>query len=102
MKLGRLLAHVLLIAFILLMFLPLYLGLVAASHDGQAFLQTPAPYWPGGLLWHNIKTVMTTSLSVTGGEPLWVMLLNSFIMASIIAVCKIILTFNFAFAPGFF
>ena len=41
------------------MFLPLYLALVAASHDGATMMHAPLPTLPGTALFSNIKTVLT-------------------------------------------
>ncbi len=40
---SRLLPHVLLCVFVVFMFIPLYLALVAASHSGAAMMQAPLP-----------------------------------------------------------
>lgn len=99
---NRLLVHALLCGFIILLFAPLYLAIVAASHDGASMMQAPLPVWPGASLFHNIKTVLGEGLVATGGEPVWRMLLNSFIMAVLIASGKIALAIFSAFALVYF
>jgi sn-glycerol 3-phosphate transport system permease protein len=84
------------------MLLPLYLAIVAASHDGAAMMQATLPFLPGGQLLHNMKAVLTEGLAVTGGEPITVMLFNSFIMAMGITLGKIILALTSAFALVYF
>ena len=94
--------HVVLCVFVALMFLPLYLALVAASHSGLDMMQSPLPYFPGTMLFTNIKTVLSEGLVVTGGEPIFWMLINSFIMAFLIATGKVILALLSAFALVYF
>lgn len=98
----RVLSHALLCVFILVMLLPLYLALVAASHEASAMMQAPLPVLPGRSLWANIHTVVTEGLAVTGGEPITRMLVNSLLMALAIASGKIILALTSAFALVYF
>lgn len=100
--LSKILAHGILAAFILIMLLPLYLALVAASNEGTAMMQAQLPLIPGGSLFSNISTVMKQGLAVTGGEPITSMLLNSLIMAFAIAFGKTALALGSAFALVYF
>lgn len=99
---NRLLAHGLLMLFILIMLLPLYLAIVAASSEGSTMMQAQLPMLPGSSLFKNFKTVLTEGLAVTGGEPITMMLLNSLIMAFCIAFGKIVLALGSAFALVYF
>lgn len=94
--------NVLLCLFIVLMFLPLYLAVVAASHDGSALMRAPLPGWPGTMFIDNVKTVLGHGLAATGGEPIGRLLLNSFMMAMLIALGKVILALFSAFALIYF
>jgi len=98
----RLFPHALLWVFIAFMFLPLYLALVAASHNGEAMMQAPLPLWPGKMLWANISTVLSDGLTVSNGEPVAKMLINSFLMAILIATGKVVLALSSAFALVYF
>lgn len=100
--LKRCTSHLILTLFVILFLAPLYLALVAASHDGAAMMHAPLPYVPGGQLFENIRTVLFDGLAAMGGEPLWKMLLNSFVMAFTIALGKIILALLSAFALVYF
>lgn len=100
--LKRLLSHGFLIVFIGLMILPIYLAVVAASHEGSLMMHTQLPFTPGSSFLKNIKTVLTTGLAATGGEPITVMIFNSFIMAMVITIGKIILALTSAFALVYF
>ncbi|MBA2656256.1 MAG: sn-glycerol-3-phosphate ABC transporter permease UgpE [Tatlockia sp.] len=101
-NLNRLVVHSLLICFIVLLFIPLYLAIVAASHEGTALMHAPLPILPGNSFFHNFKTVMVSGLAATGGQPIWQMLLNSFFMAVLIAAGKIMLALFSAFALVYF
>ncbi|QDP72603.1 sn-glycerol-3-phosphate ABC transporter permease UgpE [Legionella israelensis] len=100
--LQTLIPHIFLSLFVIMLFLPLYLALVAASHEGSALMHTPLPLWPGTEFFKNMKTVLTSGLAVTGGEPILNMLWNSLIMALLIAGGKIILALCSAFALVYF
>ncbi|MBA3537472.1 MAG: sn-glycerol-3-phosphate ABC transporter permease UgpE [Tatlockia sp.] len=101
-RLNRLFAHSALIIFIVLLFAPLYLAIVAASHEGEAMMHAPLPIWPGTSFLHNLKTVLVEGLAATGGQPIWQMLLNSLLMAVLIAAGKIFLALISAFALVYF
>ena len=98
----RAISYLTLLGFIGIMFMPLYLAFVAASHDGSALLKAPIPVLPGGYFFTNLKTVLTEGLAATGGEPVYAMLLNSFIMALLIASGKVFLALISAFALVYF
>lgn len=100
--LSRLLTHLCLCLFLAFLFLPIYLALVAASHQAEAMMNAPLPLLPGTSLWVNIKTVLTQGIMVTGGEPVAHMLFNSLVMALCIALGKILLALSSAFALVYF
>ncbi|HGC5946052.1 TPA: sn-glycerol-3-phosphate ABC transporter permease UgpE [Legionella pneumophila] len=95
-------SHGLILLFIGLMMAPLYLAVVAASHEGTVMMHSQLPLIPGTSFFKNIKSVLTEGLAVTGGEPITSMLVNSLFMAFIIAVGKIILALGSAFALVYF
>jgi len=105
-------AHATLIVGLAFICLPLWITLVASSHDLPRMFQSPAPLWFGDHLIENYRTVLTTGLS--GGAnapPVGPMLVNSLVMALVIAIGKIaismlsayaIVYFRFPFRMGFF
>jgi sn-glycerol 3-phosphate transport system permease protein len=99
---GRVAVNVILWVFIGFMFLPLYLALVAASHNATSMVHSPLPLLPGMELWENIKAVFCKGFSATGGEPIGRMLFNSLIMACLIALGKVTLAITSAFALVYF
>jgi len=96
--LKRCLSHGILIAVITLLFFPIYLALIAASHEGSAMMHAPLPLLPGHYLFTNMHAVLSEGMAATGGQPLWRLLFNSFVMAVLIAVGKIILALLSAFS----
>lgn len=101
-QIKHLAAHLFLVLFIGFLCLPLYLALVAASHDAASLMHAPLPVLPGRELFHNMSTVLGSGLAVTGGEPIIYMLWNSLIMAMSIALGKIVLALGSAFALVYF
>lgn len=101
-KVKSLGVQTILVCFVLLMFLPLYFALVAASHEGVAMMQAPMPVVPGGQLLHNVKAVLTQGIVATGGQPVWFFLVNSFVMACLIAAGKIVLALLSAYSLVYF
>lgn len=97
-NLSRLGSHFLLCLVLAFLFIPLYVALIAASHDAGALLQSHIPYLPGHALWHNMHQILMESSTALGGEPLSHLLWNSFCMAGIIAFGKIVLALLSAFA----
>jgi sn-glycerol 3-phosphate transport system permease protein len=98
----RVLAHGFLCFFVILMLFPVYLAIVAASHEGSVMMHSHIPMVPGTLLFKNLQDVMTNGLTVIGGEPISSMLLNSFWMAMAVALGKIIFALGSAFALVYF
>ncbi len=95
-------SHIILLAFVSFMLLPLYLAIVAASNEGNLLLQSHLGFSMGSAFFKNMHTVLTQGLTATGGEPIYSMLLNSFIMAIGITVGKIVLALGSAFALVYF
>lgn len=105
------LSHAILIAGVCIVALPIWITFVAASHDAVRIVQVPLPWLPGDQFFINLKTTLFEGISGAGGLPVGAMLLNSLIMALMIAVGKIaisiisayaIVYFRFPFQMGFF
>ena len=105
-------AHATLILGLAIICLPLWITLVASSHDLPRMYQSPAPLWFGDHFFENYRTVLEKGLG--GGAnapPVWPMMVNSLIMALVIAIGKIVISmlsayaivyFRFPFRMGFF
>ncbi len=104
--------HALLALGIAFICLPLWITFVASTHTEARIALSPAPLWIGDALIENYRAVLLQGLG--GGAnapPVWPMMVNSLIMAVVIAVGKIavsilsayaIVYFRFPFRMGFF
>ncbi|MGH7005408.1 MAG: glycerol-3-phosphate transporter, partial [Alphaproteobacteria bacterium] len=108
----RFVSHATLIVGIAVICLPLWITFVASTHEEARMFKAPAPLWIGDHLFENYRTALWQGLS--GGAnapPVWPMMVNSFVMAVVIAIGKIavsilsayaIVYFRFPFRMGFF
>jgi sn-glycerol 3-phosphate transport system permease protein len=94
-------SHAILVGGSALVLLPLYIALVAASHEA-ADLVGNTPLWFGPRLANNVISVLGQGFQAAGGAPVWRMLLNSTIMALGIAIGKIAISLLSAFAIVYF
>ena len=90
-----LLCHLLLIAGVVAVCMPLYYALIAATHTLPDVLQVPMPLTPGNELWANLKTAMARG-------DLGRQLLNSLIVSVGVTVGKISVSILSAFAITYF
>lgn len=95
------LTHVILILGVIMMFFPIYLVFVASTHTLADILDAPMPLLPGSHLWENYSRAFTEG-SKSLGASVSVMLVNSLIMATGIAVGKIVISLLAAYAFVFF
>jgi len=99
----RLITHLVLITGVVIIAIPVWIMLVAASHEGPRMLQVPVPLLPGGLFWSNFtEALFGTGLEGTQTAPVWLMLLNSLVMALSITIGKIAISLLSAFAIVYF
>ena len=105
------LAHLTLALGVALVAFPIWVTFVASTHDAVRMTHIPLPLLPGDQFFVNLKTALTESISGAGSLPVGLMMLNSLIMAMMIAVGKIaisllsafaIVYFRFPFRMGFF
>lgn len=83
----------------LLVAVPLYIALVASSHDARELLGQ-FPLLPGSQLVHNFSSALLEGLP--GAPPVWRMLANSLLMALGIAVGKLVISILSAYAVVYF
>ena len=104
-------SHLTMILGILVVAFPIWVTFVASTHDTVRMTQVPLPLWPGHHFFDNLRQAMTKGAYGTGGIPIGRMLLNSLVMALMIAVGKIVISalsafaivyFRFPFRMGFF
>lgn len=103
--------HLVLVLGVAMIALPIWITLVAASHDEVRMLQVPIPLWPGTHFIDNLKHTLLGSGFSGDQTPVWRMMFNSLAMAMMISVGKIsislisafaIVYFKFPFRMGFF
>ncbi|MBO9590220.1 sn-glycerol-3-phosphate ABC transporter permease UgpE [Devosia sp.] len=94
------LTHLVLIAGVAVIVFPVYIAVVAATHDATAMSSGMMPLWPGAHLWDNL--MLTLTHQTPGLPPFWVMAWNSLWMAVIITAGKIAISILSAFAIVYF
>ncbi len=99
----NILTHLVMILGIAMIAFPIWITFVAASHDPIRMTQVPLPLLPGDQFFINMKnTLFGRGLSGTEIAPVWLMMLNSLVMALSIAIGKIVISLLSAFAIVYF
>jgi sn-glycerol 3-phosphate transport system permease protein len=96
------LTHLILIFGVALVVFPVYLAFVASTHEEGVFLSGLTPLLPGTHMLENYGLMLTTGMARAGAPPLWMMLVNSLLMAVGIAVGKIAISIISAYAIVYF
>ena len=97
-----LLTHVVLVAGVIVVAFPIYVTFVASTHTLDDVVRAPMPLTPGHRLIENYQAVLAEGLRSTGGAPVGRMLVNSLVMAVVIAAGKIAISLLSAFAIVYF
>src|SRR6187431_585411 len=92
------LAHAILIMGVMLVAFPLWITFVASTLTYDQIITVPMPLVPGDQLIENYAQVLTAGSNKGSSAPVSTMLLNSFIMATGVAVGKIAISILSAFA----
>jgi len=100
-RLSSLLIHGVLILGIAVIGFPILIALIASSHD-QITLVGKFPFYFGDHFIDNYRTVLGEGMARAGGGSVASMLVNSFIMAIVIAIGKIVISILSAFAIVYF
>ncbi len=101
-RFGNLLPHLILLLGVAVVAFPVYLCFVGSTHEQSVIANGQMPITPGGLFLSTYYKTIFVGTSGTTREPVSQMLLNSFIMASIIAVGKIAISIISAYAVVYF
>ncbi|ARO15613.1 permease of ABC transporter [Ketogulonicigenium robustum] len=96
------LSHLVLILGVLAVAFPVYLAFVASSHPQSTFLSGVTPLLPGDQLLNNYGQVLSGGTAVQGMPPLAKMLQTTVIVALLITVGKVLISFLSAFAIVYF
>ncbi|MEM7444443.1 MAG: sn-glycerol-3-phosphate ABC transporter permease UgpE [Pseudomonadota bacterium] len=95
-------SHVVLILGVLMVAFPIYVTFVGSTHTLPDILNAPMPLIPGDAIWENYATALGTGGDMSGARPVSEMLWNSFVMAMVISVGKIVISMMSAFAIVYF
>ncbi|MCC6210978.1 MAG: sn-glycerol-3-phosphate ABC transporter permease UgpE [Burkholderiales bacterium] len=96
------LSHAVLIAGVIVVAFPLYVTFVASTHTLDDILSVPMPLLPGDRLWENYAQVLTAGTTKGVTSPVGRMMLNSLVMAVVIALGKIAISIIASFAIVYF
>jgi sn-glycerol 3-phosphate transport system permease protein len=96
------LAHLVLIIGVAIVAFPVWIALVASTHEPTTFLSGVVPLWFGSNLTESYTTMLSAGMSTSGAPPVGGMLFNSMVMALCIAVGKIVISLTSAFAIVYF
>ena len=92
--------HLVLILGIVVVAFPVYVALIASTHQASELGSGLMPLLPGGEFWNNMSRVLFTELP--GLPPFWLMVWNSTLMAVLITVGKIAISIISAYAIVYF
>src|SRR3954449_12032914 len=99
---GNILPHLILWIGIAIVAFPVYLAFVGSTHEPTIISNGQMPLTPGALFFENYYRTIFIGTSGTTREPVYTMLLNSFVMAMAIACGKIFISILSAFAVVYF
>lgn len=100
--LGNVLAHLILIIGVVIICFPVYVAVIGSTHDATTIANGNMPLVPGGHFLENYYRILFEGTKSTTREPVATMLLNSLIMAMMIAVGKIAISLLSAYAIVYF
>ncbi|MEQ9635273.1 MAG: sn-glycerol-3-phosphate ABC transporter permease UgpE [Devosia marina] len=96
------LTHLVLIVGVVVVVFPVYLAFIASTHGSGDFMRGLVPLLPGPHMLENYGRMLTQGISTAGAPPVSIMLMNSTIIAIVIAVGKIAISLLSAYAIVFF
>jgi sn-glycerol 3-phosphate transport system permease protein len=94
--------HICLVAGIAVVLLPVYVALVASTLSLDQVMKVPMQWWPGSHAVENYTAVVTHGSGQGSSAPVGRMMLNSLVMALVIACGKIAISIVSAFAFVYF
>jgi sn-glycerol 3-phosphate transport system permease protein len=99
---NDLIAYLILALGVLLVVFPVYIALIASTHDAATVVNGNMPMLPGGHAMENYYRAIFVGGSRASREPVGHMLINSFVMAMGIALGKIFISILSAYAVVYF
>jgi sn-glycerol 3-phosphate transport system permease protein len=100
--LGDLMAHAILVLGVAVLAFPVYVCFIGSTHEQTVIANGQMPVTPGKLLLATYYKTLFLGTSATTREPVGSMLLNSLVMAVVIAVGKIAISIISAYAVVYF
>jgi sn-glycerol 3-phosphate transport system permease protein len=94
--------HVVMCLGVFILAFPVYVCFIGSTHPQSVISNGQMPLWPGGLFAETYWKTLTVGPSVSTRQPVWKMLVNSFVMAMIIASGKIAISIISAYAVVYF
>ena len=94
--------HAVLIAGVALVMFPVYVALVASTLSLDQIMAVPMPLWPGTHALENYAAVIAHGSALGSSAPVGRMMVNSFVVALVIACGKIAISIISAFAIVYF
>src|SRR5215468_2665564 len=99
---SAVLPHAILILGLAVVLFPVYVAFDAASHELAAILDAPMSLVPGTRFFTNLIDALAAGSAKTSGQSVFAMMLNSLVMALVIAIGKIAISLPSAYAVVFF
>jgi sn-glycerol 3-phosphate transport system permease protein len=99
---SRILPHAVLVIGVAIIAFPVYLCFVGSTHPQALIANGNMPLLPGPLFFETYYRTLFIGTAGTTREPVAIMLFNSFVMASVIAVGKIAISIISAYAVVYF
>jgi len=96
------LAHLVLILGVVVVAFPVYMALIASTHEPAEFISGVVPLLPGNNAWQSYSEILRGGVESSMSIPIWVMMKNSLIMALIVAIGKIAISITSAYAIVYF
>src|SRR6476619_298954 len=97
-RFGDLIPHLILLLGIGIVAFPVYLCFIGSTHEQAVIANGQMPITPGPLFWDTYHQTIFVGSTRSTREPVGTMLLNSFIMATLISVGKISISIVPAYA----
>jgi sn-glycerol 3-phosphate transport system permease protein len=101
-RLSHLFAHIVLIIGVIIVAFPVYLAIIASTYDPVSIQNGTFTLMPGGQMIKNYSDTLFVGTKGTTREPVVGMLLNSFVMATVIALGKIFISLFSAYSIVYF
>jgi sn-glycerol 3-phosphate transport system permease protein len=101
-RFGNIIAHAILWIGIAIVVFPVYLAFVGSTHEPTIISNGQMPLTPGSLFFENYYRAIFVGTAGTTREPVYTMLINSFVMAMVIACGKIAISIISAYAVVYF